>query len=303
MGQIMNNGNAKENGDPLSAGRVNRDDAVGKTLYVTDLDGTLMRNDETLSAYTLQTINELIDKGLAFTYATARSIESARPIAGGIHLRLPAITRNGAVLADNTTGKHLEKAVFTAAEVEMLKKIPELPYYGFVSCFLGEVMHRLYYDGPRSEELQGYVDYYAANPTVRPVATVSELFCGEPGYVTLVGAKEEIRPIYERVREYKGWETLFQKDTYRDEYWLEICPQNCTKAKSIRKLKERYGFARLVVFGDGLNDIPMFEIADEAYAVANALPELKEHATGIIGCNEEDAVANYLKGIINNGNQ
>ena len=64
--------------------------AVGKTLYVTDLDGTLMRNDETLSAYTIETINDLIAKGLAFTYATARSIESARPIAGGLHLELPA---------------------------------------------------------------------------------------------------------------------------------------------------------------------------------------------------------------------
>ena len=267
-----------------------------KTLYVTDLDGTLMKNDETLSAYTVQTINELIEKGMAFTYATARSIESAVPITGGLKMKLPAITRNGAVLADNTTGKHLEKAVFTAEEAEMLKQIPELPYYGFVSCFLGEVMHRLYIDGPRSEALQGYVDYYAANPTVRPVATVPELFCGEPGYVTLVGPKEEIRPIYERVREYKGWETLFQKDTYRDEYWLEICPQNCTKAKTIRKVKERYGFDRLVVFGDGLNDIPMFEIADEAYAVANALPELKQHATGTIGFNEDDAVADFLKG-------
>jgi len=50
-----------------------------------------------------------------------------------------------------------------------------------------------------------------------------------------------------------------------------------------------------VVFGDGLNDIPMFEIADEAYAVAGALDELKQHATGIIGSNEEDAVANFLK--------
>ena len=97
------------------------------------------------------------------------------------------------------------------------------------------------------------------------------------------------------MREYKGWETLFQKDTYREEFWLEICPQNCTKAKTIRKVAEKYGFDRFVVFGDGINDIPMFEIADEAYAVSNALPELKEHATGIIGCNEEDAVANYLK--------
>ena len=267
-----------------------------KTLYVTDLDGTLMKNDETLSAYTVQTINELIEKGMAFTYATARSIESAVPITGGLKMKLPAITRNGAVLADNTTGKHLEKAVFTAEEAEMLKQIPELPYYGFVSCFLGEVMHRLYIDGPRSEALQGYVDYYAANPTVRPVATVPELFCGEPGYVTLVGPKEEIRPIYERVREYKGWETLFQKDTYRDEYWLEICPKGCTKAKAILKLKQELGFRKLVVFGDSVNDLSMFRIADEAYAVACAIPELKNAATAVIGSNEEDAVAQFLRG-------
>lgn len=278
------------------ASKSERNCAVGKTLYVTDLDGTLMRNDETLSAYTIETINDLIAKGLAFTYATARSIESARPIAGGLHLELPAITRNGAVLAENATGKHLERATFSANEVELLKELlPELPKYGFVSCFLGEEMHRLYLDCEHTPALQGYFDYYAANPTVRPVPSFAELFCGEPGYVTLIGAKEEIRPIYERVREYKGWETLFQKDTYRDEFWLEICPQNCTKAKTIRKVAEKYGFDRLVVFGDGINDIPMFEIADEAYAVSNALPELKQHATGIIGCNEEDAVANYLK--------
>lgn len=88
---------------------------------------------------------------------------------------------------------------------------------------------------------------------------------------------------------------MFQKDTYSDEYWLEICPQNCTKAKTILKLKERYGFDNLVVFGDGLNDIPMFEIADESYAVENAVDGLKKLATGVIGNNNEDCVANFLK--------
>ena len=61
------------------------------TLYVTDLDGTLLRSDATLSPYTISTINRLTEQGLAFTYATARSIESARPIAGELNLRLPAI--------------------------------------------------------------------------------------------------------------------------------------------------------------------------------------------------------------------
>ena len=268
----------------------------GGTLYVTDLDGTLMRNDGTISGYTIRTINDLLAQGLAFTYATARSIESARPIAGELRLTLPAITRNGAVLADNATGRHLVRAIFSESEVKLIKELlPELPRYGFVSGVLGEEMHRLYIDGPRSAELQGYVDYYADNPTVRPVATVEELFCGQPGYVTLVGSKDEVAPLYNRVKGYSGWETLFQKDTYRDEYWLEICPQNCTKAKTIRKVKEQYGFERLVVFGDGLNDIPMFDIADEAYAVENALDELKRHATGNIGKNEEDAVAEFLK--------
>ena len=157
-------------------------DFNGKTLYVTDLDGTLMKNDETVSAETVRIINEMVKRGLAFTFATARSIESARPIAGGLKLNLPVITRNGAVLADNATGKHLEKALFTETEVGLLKELlPELPRYGFVSCFLGEEMHRLYVDAKRSPELQGYIDYYKDNPTVRPVPSVSELFCGEPG--------------------------------------------------------------------------------------------------------------------------
>ena len=267
-----------------------------ETLYVSDLDGTLMRNDATLSEYTVSTINELIGKGVAFTYATARSIESSIPIAGGLKLKLPVITRNGAVLADNTTGKHLEKAVFSEADVKQLKELlPELPSYGFVSVFLGEEMHRLYADCDHVPELQGYIDYYEKNPTVRPVSSMDEMFAGIPGYITLLGPKDEIAPIYERVKPYDSWESLFQKDTYRDDYWLEICPQNCTKAKTIYKLKERYGFKRLVVFGDGINDIPMFRVADESYAVGNALPELKKIATGVIACNEEDAVVNFIR--------
>ena len=87
-------------------------------------------------------------------------------------------------------------------------------------------------------------------------------------------------------------------DIYRDEYWLEICPQNCTKAKSILKLKEEYGFEKLVVFGDSVNDLPMFKIADESYAVSNAIEELKAQATKVIGSNEEDAVAKFLMGYL-----
>ena len=274
---------------------------MNDTLYVSDLDGTLMRNNERLSEYTVETLNELLGRGLPFTFATARSIESARVITGELKINLPVITRNGAVLADNSTGKHLQKSVFTQEEVVLLKKLlPELPSCGFVSCFLDDIMIRTYVPADHTEGLKGYIDYYKDDPSMRKTDDLNGMFCGVPGYVTLIGEKERIAPIYEKVREYRGWESLFQKDTYRDEYWLEICPQNCTKAKTVLKLKEQFGYKKLVVFGDSLNDISMFEIADESYAVANATDELKKIATHIIGSNEEDAVVNVLKERFNN---
>ena len=277
------------------------------TLFVSDLDGTLMRNDTRLSEYTVQTINELVEKGMAFTFATARSIESARTITSGLKLKLPVVTRNGAVLADNNTGKHLEKAIFKDSEISLLKElIPELPLCGFVSCFIEEDvekseisgkisrMIKTYVSGEHSEGLEGYIDYYKDDPNMVMVGDFDSLFCGQPGYVTLVSDKEFLTPIYDRVKQYNGWECLLGKDTYRDEYWLEICPENCTKAKTLLKLKERYGFEKLVVFGDSINDMTMFKIADEAYAVQNAIDELKKEATDVIGFNEDDAVAKFL---------
>ena len=269
---------------------------MNDTLYVSDLDGTLMRNNERLSEYTVRTLNELLRQGMPFTFATARSIESARVITGELEIKLPVITRNGAVLADNTTGRHIQKSVFTKEEVELLKQmLPELPSCGFVSCFLDDIMIRTYMPADHTEGLKGYIDYYKNDPTMRKADDLDSMFCGIPGYVTMIGEKDRIVPVYEKAREYKGWESLFQKDTYRDEYWLEICPRNCTKAKSILKLKEELGFKRLVVFGDSLNDISMFEIADDSFAVANARDELKKIATHIIGSNEEDSVVDLLK--------
>ena len=269
---------------------------TGKTLYVSDLDGTLMRNDLSISDFSIGVINELAEKGFGFTYATARSINSAREITGRLKLKLPVITRNGAVLADNNTGKYLEKSVFTGAEVKLLKElIPELPRCGFVSCFIGDDMIKAYVPTEHTKCFQAYLDYYKDDRAKTEVADLDGMFCGVPGYVTLISDKEDLEPVYERVKDYPGWECIFQKDIYREEYWLEICPQNCTKAKSILKLKEKYGFDRVVVFGDSVNDLPMFKAADEAYAVANAIDELKAAATAVIGSNEEDAVALFLK--------
>lgn len=51
-----------------------------KCLYVSDLDGTLLRSDETLSEYTCDVINKLTENGAFFSYATARSYLTAKKV-------------------------------------------------------------------------------------------------------------------------------------------------------------------------------------------------------------------------------
>ena len=61
------------------------------------------------------------------------------------------------------------------------------------------------------------------------------------------------------------------------------------------RLKEYLGCDRVVAFGDQNNDIDMFEVADEAYAVENAVEELKAVATGVIASTDDDGVAHFLR--------
>ena len=72
-------------------------------MYVSDLDGTLLRSDETTSEYTNHIINNLTDRGMIFSYATARSLITAKKVTEGIKANIPLIVYNGAFVMDNVT--------------------------------------------------------------------------------------------------------------------------------------------------------------------------------------------------------
>ena len=76
-------------------------------LYVSDLDGTLLRSNEVTSKYTNQVINSLVEEGMIFSYATARSLVTAKKVTEGINAKIPLIVYNGAFVIDNITEKIL----------------------------------------------------------------------------------------------------------------------------------------------------------------------------------------------------
>ena len=101
-----------------------------KTLYVSDLDGTLLRSDETTSAYTNGVINRLNEKGVLFSYATARSLITAKKVTRGIEAKLPLIVYNGAFIMDSQTEEILHANFFDNSVSSLLDELFENHIFG-----------------------------------------------------------------------------------------------------------------------------------------------------------------------------
>ena len=94
-----------------------------KTLFVSDLDGTLLTIKERVSEYSLEHLNTLIDGGMPFTYATARSLNSAAKACWGLRQNLPVILYNGAVIMEPSDRKMLYNNHFNGGQLLYLKEL------------------------------------------------------------------------------------------------------------------------------------------------------------------------------------
>jgi len=267
-----------------------------KILYVTDLDGTLLKSNDKMSEYTIRTINKLIDNGMCFSYATARSLSSASIVTNGLTTNIPVIIHNGTFIINAHTKERLFSLYFTEEEkstvINILNKYLIYPLvYGFIND--EEKVSWIKYK--ENDGIKRYINLRKGDKRLRPIGTKEELYYGKLFYFTCIGERKELIDIYNYSKDSDEFTCTLQQELYREEYWFEIMPKKATKGNAILTLKEKLKCNKIISFGDSVNDIPMFEISDESYAVENAVDELKKHATGIIMSNEKDGVAHWLE--------
>lgn len=268
-----------------------------KTLYVTDLDGTLLNTHERVSEYSKEVINKLVEEGMLFTYATARSSISAAVAAKGLSTKVPIIAFNGAFIIDPSDGKMLLSAFFTEEQKAYFKNVfRENQVSPLVYAYVNGVEKVTWRTVAENDGIRDYLRRRKGDKRMNPLTEerAEELYLGDTFYYTCIGSREELLPVYEALKDNEEVNCLFHPEIYREEYWCEILPRKATKANAILELKKLWNCDRVVSFGDAVNDIPMFEISDECYAVENAVEELKKVATGIIESNENDGVAKWL---------
>jgi Cof subfamily protein (haloacid dehalogenase superfamily) len=270
-------------------------------LFVSDLDGTLLQGDGTLSAYSRKALADLLEAGVHFTVASARAWGEIVPVLGDLPLSLPVIAINGAYLTDYATGNHLAinhiENDFAAA---IYQHILEGQLFPFIVTHNG-TEDCLYWQDLKNEQMQWYHDilHVHKDKRIRRIEDLKHALAEKVIAFAVMGPPEHVKALSEMLAdEYPGLleNFLFENPYSPGHWWLTIHDERACKSKAIRTLAEMTGhdLNNLTVFGDHINDIKMLQLAGKGVTVANAEPEVKAIADEIIGSNDDDAVVRYM---------
>jgi Cof subfamily protein (haloacid dehalogenase superfamily) len=258
-------------------------------LVASDIDGTLIRADHTLSPRTADLLARLTARGTPVVLVTGRPVRWLQMVYDQLAEPLPAVCANGAV-------------VYDPVRDEVLRADPLAPQH------LAEVAERLRAEVPGirfaveimdSRQMRHETDYplrWDVDPDgIRPVETPEELL-SLPAVKLLARAGEQDPDAF--VALVAAAVAGLAEATHSSSSGLvEISAAGVTKAAGLDWYCDRLGVAAadVLAFGDMPNDVPMLSWAGRGVAVANAHPAVLAVADEVTGTNSEDGVAAYLE--------
>ncbi len=267
-----------------------------KTCYISDLDGTLLDGSAQLTQYTKNALNTLTKHGVNITAATARSPYSVRKIFSGVNTALPMILMNGVMFYDNAKDEIISyNEISSDAALQVIKTVKGFGITAFMYLISDKklIVRHENIDTPYMYDFyrQRLVDYDKLFEYTEDLENAVE---NSIVYFTMLYDKCILEPICEAVSKIDGISCSFYNDIYSDMWYLEVFSDKATKYNGALRLKEQYGFDRLVAFGDSENDIPLFMAADVKLAVENGCESIKSMADKILS--GSDCVVKYILG-------
>lgn len=266
-------------------------------LFVSDLDGTLLNKSSQVSEKSREIINDLIKKGVQFTVATARTHATVVDLLEGLDINMPIAIMNGVGIYDLKNRKYLELIDIEKSDVkESLAVFDQLQLEPMVYGILDDQLSVFYRQLP-NEASQNFYDQRkdATLKTFKQVASFEDcLNTNQIVNMLVFDRLEKIEEAYRLVQPLEGIKATYYRTREEGYGYMELHSSKASKANGIKALMKYANFEKVIGFGDNLNDLPMFELADEAYAPENAVEEIKAVATGVIRHHNEDAIALYL---------
>ena len=248
-------------------------------MVVTDLDGTLLKTDKTISEYTQSVLTRCRESGIKVVFATARGGSGERLVPA--HLVDGKIRMNGAIakigdeiVYDCKIPYMIARPLLIACDKRGLKIVAESCDENYSVHHVNEHMHK-----SSNDVHQKLVDISQHEIDSEKIFMTD--ITPEDEYFITSQIPAEL--YFLMAREGNGFGMIMHK--------------NATKAKAIAALANIWGIEKdeIVAFGDDLNDISMLEFAGISVAMSNALDKVKNVASFVCDTNDNDGVAKWLE--------
>ena len=254
-------------------------------LVATDLDGTLVRSDGTVSDYTRDVLLELDRRDVPVVFVTGRPLRWAEEVFEHVGSHGLAVVANGALVwAVARKRVHLERPIEPALGLEVCALVrAAVPGTAFAV------------ESVRGISLEhGFRERYGVPDDSRR-GTIEELF--DAPALKLLARHEELgaQEFWDAAEAVVGGRLVITWSSTTA--LLEISGPGVTKASTLALLCDELGIApeEVVAFGDMPNDLAMLGWAGTSYAMANAHPSVLDLAGRRAPSNEDDGVAAVLE--------
>ncbi len=247
------------------------------SIILSDLDGTLFRDDKSISGFTKETIRQAQSKGILFGICTSRAKVNAIKFLEGIELDILITNGGGIVYYQN------EKIYNCEFTVEEIRKLIAAAFevFGKDIVISADNEHALYSNSREElgDKFWTFNDFSDFRETCMKMCIESL-------------DKEKV----EKVVSVIGLDEIDYLP-FSDIPWYKLSKKAATKEKAIEALCRHLNItsSKIAAFGDDFNDIGMLKLCGKGIAMENAIEEVKQAAGQVCASNENDGVAKWIK--------
>jgi hypothetical protein len=262
-------------------------------LIASDVDGTLLDDDESITVRTRQAVRAAVAAGAQFVLATGRPPRWVRPVVDALGFAPMAVCANGAVIYDPSTDRIVSARTLSADVLGELAEIATriIPGAGLAVERVGRSAHDAV--TPQFVSSPGY-EHAWLNPDDTEVSL--EDLLSAPAVKLLIrktgSASADMAAALARHVGIEGDITYSTNDGL-----IEVVPLGISKATGIDEIARPLGITAedVVAFGDMPNDVPMLRWAGHGVAMGNAHPEALAAANEVTAPNTDDGLARVLE--------